>query len=61
MWDKMSPALGKYSVHQNAEVMRYIRQYGQKKCMREQGLSISEFRNIFGANYLDPESDEDSL
>lgn len=45
--------LGKYSVHQNDEMMKYVRQYGQKKCMKEQGLSIDQFREIFGYNYLD--------
>ena len=47
--------LGPYSVHQNAEVMQYVRQYGQRKCMREQGWSIAQFREIFGYNYLDGE------
>ena len=55
MWDKMSPALGKYSVHQNADVMRYIRQYGQRKAMAEQHWTVDEFRAEFGQNYFDEE------
>ena len=53
----MSSPLGKYSVHQNSEVMRYVRQYGQRKCMKEQGWSIAQFREIFGANYLDDDNE----
>ena len=45
--------LGKYSVHQNAEIMKYIRQYGQKKCMQEQNWSVEDFREAFGYSYLD--------
>lgn len=49
--------LGAYSVHQNSEVMRYVRQYGQRKCMREQGWSVAQFRELFGANYLDDDNE----
>lgn len=44
---------GKYSVHQNAEVMEYIHKYGQRKAMKEQGWSKEQFAEIFHANYLD--------
>lgn len=50
---KMSPALGKYSAHQNGEVMKYLHQYGQRKAMKEQGWTVKQFREVFGANYLD--------
>jgi hypothetical protein len=50
---------GKYSAHQNAEVMNYLHQVGQLKAMKENGWTCSQFREIFGANYLDtPESNE---
>lgn len=55
MWGKMSPALGKYSVHQNADVMLYLHKYGQRKAMRENGWTVEQFREVFGANYLDDE------
>jgi hypothetical protein len=44
---------GKYSVHQNAEVMDYVHKYGQRKAMAEQGWTVEQFREVFGANYLD--------
>ena len=43
---------GRNSVHQNGEVMDYIHKYGQMKAMKEQGWSIKEFMEVFGANYL---------
>jgi hypothetical protein len=47
---------GKYSVHQNAEIMDYLHKYGQRKAMLEQGWSKEDFMKIFGANYLDEEN-----
>lgn len=47
---------GKYSVHQNVEIMDYLHKYGQRKAMLEQGWSKEEFMKIFGANYLDEEN-----
>ena len=46
---------GEYSVHQNAEIMDYVHRYGQRKAMIEQGWTVEEFREIFGANYLNQE------
>lgn len=43
---------GEYSVHQNGEVMRYVRKYGQKKAMEENNWSVEDFRKIFGYSYL---------
>ena len=43
---------GKYSAHQNAEVMNYLHQVGQLKAMKEQGWTAEQFREIFGANYI---------
>lgn len=43
---------GKYSAHQNADVRRYLRRYGQEKCMKEQNMTVEEFIQEFGKNYL---------
>lgn len=49
---------GPNSVHMNAKVMDYVHQYGQRKAMSEQGWTIQEFRNVFGANYIEDETQE---
>ena len=49
---------GKYSAHQNAEIMDYLHKVGQIKAMKEQGWSINQFREIFGANYITEENNE---
>lgn len=46
---------GKFSAHQNADIMQYLHEYGQRKAMIEQGWTVEEFREVFGANYLDQE------
>lgn len=46
---------GRYSAHQNADVMRYLKQYGQRKVMREQGWTTEDFIREFGKNYLEDE------
>jgi hypothetical protein len=33
--------------------MDYVHKYGQHKAMKEQGWTVEQFREIFGANYLD--------
>lgn len=43
---------GKYSAHQNGEVMQYLHQYGQKKAMQEQNWTVEQFIEKFGKNYL---------
>lgn len=45
----------KYSAHQNADIMQYLHEYGQRLAMERYGWSVDEFRDIFGANYLDDE------
>ena len=45
--------LGALSVHQNARVMDYVHKFGQRKAMKEQGWSVEEFMDVFGANYLE--------
>lgn len=49
--------LGEYAVHQNAEVMRYLHQYGQRKAMTEQIWTTEQFVTVFGKNYLEEEHD----
>lgn len=44
---------GKYSVHQNADVMRYVHEYGQRKAMEENGWSVKDFIREFGKNYME--------
>lgn len=44
---------GKYSAHQNGEVMKYLHQYGQRKAMQDQGWTVEQFMEVFGKNYLD--------
>lgn len=45
--------LGEFAVHNNAQTMQQLHEYGQKKAMEEQGWTIEEFRKEFGKNYLD--------
>lgn len=44
---------GEFSAHKNAEVAKYLHQYGQKKAMEENGWTVDQFRCRFGKNYLD--------
>ena len=46
---------GRNAVHHNADAMRYVRQYGQRKAMEEQGWTTEEFVQMFGKNYLEDE------
>ena len=50
---------GKYSAHQNADVMQYLHEYGQCKAMAEQGWTVEQFREIFGANYLEEDINDE--
>lgn len=43
---------GAGAVHQNAEVMRELHEYGQKKYMAEHNATADDFRELFGKNYL---------
>jgi hypothetical protein len=35
--------------------MDYVHKYGQRKAMKEQNWTAEQFREVFGANYLDDE------
>ena len=41
-----------HAVHQSAETMQYLHEYGQRKAMQENGWDVQTFREIFGKNYL---------
>ncbi len=43
---------GKESVHKNARVDRYLKQYAQEKAMEYYGWSIEDFIKKFGKNYI---------
>lgn len=43
---------GEYAAHKNADAMRYLHQYGQKKAMYENNWTIDDFIREFGKNYL---------
>ena len=43
---------GKKAVHQNAQTMQMLHEYGQQKFMEEQNATADEFRQVFGKNYL---------
>ncbi len=44
---------GKHAVHNDANVMQRLHEYGQRKAMTEQGWSIEDFIREFGRNYLE--------
>ena len=44
--------LAPHAAHRSGATMQYLHEYGQRKVMAEHNLSIEEFREIFGANYL---------
>ena len=43
---------GPEAVHNNAENMQALHEYGQRKAMEENGWTVDEFREVFGKNYL---------
>ena len=44
--------IGPLAAHRNGATMKYLHQYGQRKVMKEHGLTIEQFIDIFGQNYL---------
>ena len=44
-----------FGVHHSKDVMREMKQYGQKKAMLEQGWSVEEFIKEFGKSYIEEE------
>ena len=43
---------GPNAVHQNAEIMQELHEYGQRKAMEENGWTVDDFRREFGKNYI---------
>lgn len=43
---------GRMAAHQSKETALKLKQYGQRKYMKEQGATVEEFRAQFGKNYL---------
>ena len=43
---------GKLSAHRSGDTAQRLHQYGQRKCMDENGLTKEQFKKIFGKNYL---------
>ncbi|MGN1212000.1 MAG: hypothetical protein ACI4TM_09965 [Candidatus Cryptobacteroides sp.] len=46
---------GDKAVHRNAETMKMLHEYGQRKAMEENGWSVDDFIREFGRNYIDLE------
>lgn len=46
---------GPKAVHQNAETMQHLHEYGQRKAMEEQGWTTDDFRREFGKSYIEEE------
>jgi hypothetical protein len=44
---------GPMAAHRNADTMRKIRAYGQRKAMEENGWTVKDFIREFGRNYLE--------
>lgn len=49
---------GPKSVHVCKETMDFLRDYGQRKAMKEQGWTKEEFMSVFGKDYLMEDDDE---
>lgn len=43
---------GPHAAHRDKETMEYIKRYGQKKAMEENGWTTEDFIREFGRNYL---------
>lgn len=43
---------GELAAHKNADTMRFLHQYGQRKAMKENGWTIDDFIREFGRSYI---------
>ena len=43
---------GRGAVHNNAQTMQFLHEYGEKKWLEENNGTIEDFIKIFGRNYL---------
>lgn len=44
---------GPNAVHQRADIMQSLHEWGQEKVMKEQGWTIEDFVKEFGKNYIE--------
>lgn len=44
---------GPMAVHNNAETMQILHEYGQRKAMHDNGWTVEDFRREFYKNYLE--------
>lgn len=51
---------GPRAVHRNADTMKSLHEYGQRKAMRQNGWTVDDFRAVFGKNYLEDTTHEES-
>ena len=42
-----------FAAHKNKRTMDFLHKYGQRKVMKNYGLTVEEFIDLFGQNYLD--------
>lgn len=47
-----------WAAHQSGKTMDYLHQYGQRLAQEKYGWTAEQFREIFGANYLDEEENK---
>ena len=50
---------GPQAAHNNHETAEMLKRYGQRKVMLRDGLTVEEFRMIFGKNHLDEDEIEE--
>ena len=48
---------GRHAVHRDPEVMRWLREYGQRRAMEENGWNVEDFIREFGKNYMNDADD----
>ena len=48
-----------WAAHKSGKTMQYLHGYGQRKAMAEQGWTVEQFREIFGANYLEEDINDE--
>ena len=48
---------GRHAVHRDGEVMRWMREYGQRKAMEENNWTVEDFIREFGKNYMNVTAD----
>lgn len=44
-----------WAAHRSGKTMQYLHEYGQILAQKKYGWTVEEFREVFGANYIDGE------